>query len=353
MQKAKSSKTKLQHTAQIIIIDSTLRDGNHAVGQQINKDQIEAYAEAANNAGIPYVVVGHGNGLGASSLQVGESLLDDREMIKAARKKLVKSKLGAFMIPGFATVNKDLAGALDLGVDFVCVATHCTEVDIAEKYVHYVRSRNLEVFGILMLTHMMSGELLIEQCQQLESYGANGVILMDSAGSYIPKEVINRISNIVAKLKIPVGFHAHNNLGLAVANTLAAVEAGARIVDGCSKGFGAGAGNAQIEVIVAVLEKMGFKTGIDLYKMLDCADIVGYKMMKTVPYPSAINIISGLAGVFSGFAKHVERISSQYKVDPRDVFFELGKKKVVAGQEDMIMEVATFLAKRRKVKKDK
>jgi 4-hydroxy 2-oxovalerate aldolase len=167
---------------------------------------------------------------------------------------------------------------------------------------------------------------------------------MDSAGAYLPGDVTEKIGNLVKRLSIPVGFHAHNNLGMAIANSVAAAEVGATILDGTARGFGAGAGNAQLEVLVAVLERLGYSTGIDLYKMLDASEIAENELLKEIPRIKTISIVSGLAGVFSGFAKHVERIAKEYDVDPRDVFFELGRRKVVAGQEDMIIEVAVKLA---------
>ena len=334
--------------SKILIIDSTLRDGNHAVKHQLNKTQISAYAEAAESAKLPIIIVGHGNGLGASSLQVGESLLEDSEIIIAARDKLKNTKLGVFSIPGFATINKDLKNALELGVDVVCVACHCTEADITKRHMEYSRNKNKIVYGMLMMTHMAPKEVLVEECRKMESYGAQGVVLMDSAGAYLPKDVIEKITTLVASLKIPVGFHAHNNLGLGIANSITAVEAGAKIIDCCTRGFGAGAGNAQLEVIVAVLKKMGYLTGIDLYKVFDLSDIAEEKLMEYIPSTKPVTIVSGLAGVFSGFVKHVERISSQYGVDPRDVFFELGKRKPVGGQEDLIIAVVMNLVEKRK-----
>jgi 4-hydroxy 2-oxovalerate aldolase len=332
----------------VLIIDSTLRDGNHAVRHQLNKKQISAYALAAETAKIPVLMVGHGNGLGASSLQVGESLLLDSEIIITARENIKKTKLGVFSIPGFATINKDLKNALDLGADVVCVACHCTEADITKRHIEYSRGRNKQVYGILMMSHMAPKEILAEEGLKMESYGALGVILMDSAGALLPKDVTEKIRALADKLKIPVGFHAHNNLGLGIANSIAAVESGAAILDCCTRGFGAGAGNAQLEVIVPVLEKMGYSTGIDLYKVLDLSDLAEETIMEYIPITRSNTIVSGLAGVFSGFAKHVERISSQYGVDPRDVFFELGRRKPVGGQEDLIVEVAINLSDKKR-----
>lgn len=328
----------------LLIHDATLRDGSHAVGHQLSAKQVAAYAAAAEKAGVPCIEVGHGNGLGASSLQVGESLISDMEMLKAARENISRTKLGIFIIPGFATVVKDLVPAIAAGADVVRVATHCTEADITERHISYAREKGKDAYGVLMMTHMATKETLAEEAMKMESYGAQGVILMDSAGAYLQKEVTEKVSFLVQALTIPVGFHAHNNLGLAVANSVAAAEAGATIIDGCARGFGAGAGNTPIELLIGVLGKMGFDTGVDLYHILDASDVAEKVLLKTLPFPKPICIVSGLAGVFSGFAKHVERVGGEYGVDPRDIFFELGRRRIVAGQEDMIVEVAIELA---------
>ncbi len=329
----------------IIVSDPTLRDGSHAIRHQLNGSQIAAYAMAAESAGIPIVEVGHGNGIGASSLQLGESLLSDQEMLRIAKGNLVKTKLGIHVIPGFATINRDLSMAIDAGVDVIRVASHSTEADTTCRHIGYARQRGREVYGVLMMCHMASLDKLLEECRKLESYGAEAVMLMDSAGALLPKEVTEKVGMLVDRLSIPVGFHAHNNLGLAIANSIAAVEAGATILDGTARGFGAGAGNAQLEVIVAVLDKLGYLTGIDLYKVIDAADLAEKEIMEVIPAVKSISIVSGLSGVFSGFAIHVNRVAKKYGVDPRDVFFELGRRKVVAGQEDMIIEVAIELTK--------
>lgn len=333
---------------QVIISDSTLRDGNHAVRQQLNLQQIAAYAAAVDRAGMPIVEVGHGNGIGASSLQVGESPVSDREMLETARKHLRRAKLATHCMPGFATINKDLRQALDIGVDVVRVGAHCTEADITQRQIEYVRERGKEAYGSLMMTHMVSKETLIEECLKMQSYGAQAVVLMDSAGAQLPPMVQEKVIALVSALKIPVGFHAHNNLSMAIANAVSAVEAGATILDGTVRGFGAGAGNAQLEVLVAVLEKLGYATGIHLYPLLDAADLAEEKLLEVIPRITSLSIVSGLAGVFSGFVKHVQRISSEYGVDQRDVFFELGRRKVVAGQEDLIIDVAAELAEKKR-----
>lgn len=328
----------------ILISDPTLRDGNHAIKHQLTKEKIELYCLAADKAGIPIVEVGHGNGLGASSLQLGESACDDETTLKTARNALKKAKLGVHVIPGFATIERDLKRAIDWGVDVVRVAAHCTEADLTQRHIEFARTKGKIVYGVLMMSHMASPELLLEEAKKMESYGAQGFVFMDSAGNYLPSDVQERVKLLVKGLSIPVGFHAHNNLGMAIANSVTAIENGAELLDGCSRGFGAGAGNAQLEVLVPVLERMGYSTGIDVYKLLDASDIAEKELMPSPPTISSVSIVSGLAGVFSGFMKPVERIAKEYKLDPRDIFFELGKRKVVAGQEDFILEVAKDLS---------
>lgn len=332
----------------VLISDPTLRDGNHAVRHQLGASQVAAYAAAAEAAGVPIVEVGHGNGIGASSLQVGESKISDREMLETARNQLHNSKLGIHVIPGFATIKNDLELAVSVGVDVFRVASHCTEADITQRHIGYLREEGKEVYGVLMMSHMATKELLAEEARKMESYGAEALVIMDSAGAYLPNDVRERIGFLAQSISIPVGFHAHNNLGMAIANSVAAVEAGATIIDGTARGFGAGAGNAQLEVIVAVFDKLGYQTGINLYKMLDAADLAEKQLMTVVPSISSVSVVSGLAGVFSGFAKHVARISAEYGVDSRDLFFELGRRKVVAGQEDIIIETAMELAQQRR-----
>ncbi|MDP3399240.1 MAG: 4-hydroxy-2-oxovalerate aldolase [Bacteroidales bacterium] len=329
----------------IHIHDVSLRDGSHAISHQLSKEQIISYCIAANNAGIATMEVGHGNGIGASSIQVGISKLTDEEMLTIAKRNLTTTKLAIHVMPGFATINKDLKKAFDWGVDLVRVACHCTEADITEKHISFARERGKEAIGALMMTHMASKETLLEEALKMQSYGAEGVVLYDSAGAYLPRDVKDKINILVANLNIPVGFHAHNNLGLAIANSLAAVECGAQIIDGAMRGFGAGAGNAQLEVLVAVLQKLEYETGISLYKVMDAAEITQEKIIQEIPTINNISIISGLSGVFSGFAKHVARIAKENELDPRDIFIELGKRKVVAGQEDLIVEVAIELKK--------
>jgi 4-hydroxy 2-oxovalerate aldolase len=338
-------------TKKILISDPTLRDGNHAVGHQLSRESFISYCKAAETAGVPIVEVGHGNGLGASSMLVGECRLSDDEILSLSRANLSRSRLGIHVIPGFCTIKKDLAKAVEAGVDVFRIASHCTEADITDRHIGYIRDAGKEAFGVLMMTHMTSPAILLEEAKKMEAYGAEAIIIMDSAGAYFPSDVTERISTLVDGLSIPVGFHGHNNLGMAIINSVTAVNAGASIIDGTIRGFGAGAGNTQLEVLVAVFERMGFETGIDLYKILDAADIAEKEFNPVAPSISPLSIVSGLAGVFSGFAKPVRRAAQDYNVDPRDIFFALGKRNAVAGQESLIIEVARDLAAQNTAKK--
>jgi 4-hydroxy 2-oxovalerate aldolase len=335
----------------ILISDPTLRDGNHAVRHQLSRESFIAYCQAAEAAGVPIVEVGHGNGLGASSLLVGECKLSDEEILSISRANLKKSKLAIHVIPGFCTIKSDLARAVELGVDIFRVGSHCTEADITDRHIAYARESGKEAYGVLMMSHMASPEILLEEAKKMESYGAEAIMIMDSAGAYFPDDVTQRITTLVDGLSIPVGFHGHNNLGMAVINSVTAVKAGASIIDGSIRGFGAGAGNTQLEVLVAVFERLGFQTGIDLYKILDAADLAEKAFNPVAPFSSPVSIVSGLAGVFSGFSKQVARTAEEYHVDPRDIFFELGRRKAVAGQESLIIEVAHQLATQNTLKK--
>jgi 4-hydroxy 2-oxovalerate aldolase len=326
----------------IQIHDPSLRDGHHAVRHNLGGEQLRVYAEAANAAGVPVVEVGHGNGLGASSLQVGRARLSDDEMLSIAREALTSSKLGVFMLPGWAT-TRDLEKAISHGVDLVRIGTHCTEATLAERHLAFLADEGVEAHGVLLMGHMASPERLAEECARLVGFGARGVGIFDSSGHYLPADVTKSIQAIRAAVGVPVIFHGHNNLGMAVANSIAAAEAGADILDACVRGFGAGAGNTQLEVLVPVLERVGFRTGIDLYRLLDAGDIAERNLMPAPPTIDSVAIVSGLAGVFSGFKNRVLDISRREGVDPRDVFFELGRRQAVAGQEDLIVDVALAL----------
>ncbi len=324
--------------------DSTLRDGSHAIKHQLTPDKVNNYCSKIDSVGLNTVIVGHGNGLGASSLQVGLSLHTDHELLSAAKASLHKTKLGAYMIPGFGTIKDNLIPAIDDGVDLFCIGCHCTEANITRQHIEFLREKGKEAYGILMMYHLASTERILEEAQKMESYGANGVILMDSAGASTPELVKKTISTLYNNLKIKVGFHAHNNLGLAVANSYTAIQEGASIIDGTLRGFGAGAGNCQIEALLALLIKEKYDLKLDFYKLIDTSLLVMPSIMEKDMGIDPISIISGMAGVFSGFKIHVLKAAEKFNVNPCEIFLELGRRKAVAGQEDMIVEIASQLA---------
>ena len=330
----------------IKFFDATLRDGSHAVKHQLTKDIIAQFCKGIDSAGLYTVIVGHGNGLGASSLQVGLSFLTDKEMLTTAKSNLKNTKLGAYMIPGFGTIEDDIKPAMECGVELFKFGCHCTEANITRQHIEYVKNCGLEAYGVLMMYHMAPTSIILEEAQKMQSYGANGVILMDSAGASTPELVKRTIVTLVNGLDIEVGFHPHNNMGLAVSNAYIAVQEGAMIVDGTVRGFGAGAGNCQLEALASLLKKEGYDLNIDLYKLFDVGEQVIAPISNGMGLTD-ISIVSGMSGVFSAFKTHVLNASKEFDVDPRDIFIELGKRKVVAGQEDMIVEVATELAERK------
>ena len=329
---------------QIRFFDATLRDGSHAIRHQLTKKIIESYCKTIDTSGVYAVIIGHGNGLGASSLQIGLSLLSDSEMISAARNNLFGPKLGVYLIPGFGTIRDDIVPAMESGVELFKIGCHCTEADTTRQHIEYIREHGKEVYGILMMYHMASVEKILEEARKMQSYGAHGVILMDSAGASTLEMVKKTISTLFNNLDIAIGFHPHNNLNLAVANAYTAIEEGASIIDGTVRGFGAGAGNCQIEALAALLEKAGYKLDINLYQLFDASEIIIKPLMSEDKGLSDISIISGMAGVFSAFKTPVQNAAAEFGVNPRDIFVELGKRQAVGGQEDMIIEVAKNLS---------
>ncbi|OIK26869.1 4-hydroxy-2-oxovalerate aldolase [Streptomyces malaysiense] len=329
----------------VVIHDPTLRDGQHAVRHQLGTDALRGYAAAADAAGVPVVEVGHGNGLGASSVQVGRAAVPDDLMLSTVREALRHSRMGVFLLPGWGT-SDDLRRALRQGADVVRIGVHCTEGSLAERHLGFLAEQGAEAHCVLMMSHMASPAELAENAARAVGYGARAVGIMDSAGHFLPDDVSERIGAIRAAVDVPVIFHGHDNLGMAVANSVAAARAGAGIIDGCARGFGAGAGNTQLEVLVPVLERTGFTTGIDLYALLDAAEFAERALMPAPPVTGSLSIVSGLAGVFSGFRHQVLEQARRAGVDPRDVFFELGRRQAIAGQEDMIGDVVAELSAR-------
>jgi 4-hydroxy 2-oxovalerate aldolase len=240
-----------------------------------------------------------------------------------------------------------LKEAIARGVQVVRIATQCTEADISQQHFGMAKEMGLEAVGFLMMSHMRPPELLAEQALLMESYGADCVYVVDSAGALLPEGAAARVRALKQALKIQVGFHAHNNLGLAIGNTLAAVEAGADQVDGCLRGLGAGAGNAATELIAAALDKLGLNPGVDVFQLLDAAEFVVAPFMPFQPIPDRDSIAIGYAGVYSTFLLHAKRLGQQYSIDPLEILVELGRRKAVAGQEDWILDVTLELAKRK------
>ena len=328
----------------ISIHDPTLRDGNHAVSHSLSLEDIASYCRAVDGCGLSVVEVGHGNGMGASSLQLGIARHTDIEMLETARANLTYTKLGIHMIPGFARLS-DVDTALRIGVDVLRIASHCTEASLTESYIEHARAQGAFVQGVLMMTHMANAEKLLDESLKLQGYGANALVLMDSAGHYDPDSTREKVGLLVRELSIPVGFHAHNNLGLAIANSLAAAQSGATVIDGCMRGFGAGAGNTQLEVLCAVLERYKFETGVKVFDL--CHAVERLKECTPVKTPTIVkpaNLISGLYGVCGGFEKHVTRAASEFRVEPRKIYEELARCSAVAGQEDLIISIASRLS---------
>jgi len=328
------------------LVDMTLRDGMHAVDHQFTPDQMAEVAGALDAADMDVVEVSHGDGMGGSSINYGVSAADTEAYLDAVAPELTDTELSVLLLPGIGTVE-DLDLAADHGADICRIATHVTEADISEEHFEYVNERGLEANGLLMLSHMAPPETVLEQAKLMEEYGAEAVYVMDSAGALLPQDVRDRVGLLTDELSIDVGFHAHNNLGLAIGNTLAALDEGAVTVDGCLRGLGAGSGNAQMEVLVGALDRAGYDVGPDLYGVMDAAEDVLLPMLDddTMPELDNDSLLLGYAGVYSSFLRHARRAGEQYGVDPRDIIVELGEMEVVGGQEDLITDVADRLAR--------
>jgi len=334
----------------LTVVDVTLRDGNHTVRQQFSPDVMGKVAAALEAAGVNMIEVGHGDGSGGSSIHVGRTAAPETELIKAVVSAVKKTRVAIFLIPGFGTMD-DLQQAYDLGVTVARVACHCTEADITEQHIQLARKLNMLAVGYLISFGMASVERIVEEAKKMESYGAQYINLADSQGYLVPHQVKEYITTLRQEIKIPVGFHAHNNLGLAIGNSLAAVEAGAAYVDGSLKGFGGGAGNAQTETLVAALKRGGFPTEVDLFRILDAADTLvaelkKYPELAKVSMPTVDNdsIMMGYACVYGGYVLPIKRAAKVYGCDPRELVLRLGERKVVATQEDVVIEEARRLA---------
>ena len=328
------------------LTDSTLRDGSHAMRHQFTRQQVRSVVEALDRAGVPVLEVTHGDGLAGSSIQYGFSYTNEMDLIEEARNATTRSRIAALLLPGIGT-RKELKEAIARGIQVVRIATQCTEADISQQHFGMAKEMGLEAVGFLMMSHMRPPEFLAEQAMLMESYGADCVYVVDSAGALLPDGAAARVRALKQALKIQVGFHAHNNLGLAIGNTLAAVEAGADQVDGCLRGLGAGAGNAATELIAATLDRLGLNPGVDVFGLLNAAEFVVAPFMPFQPIPDRDSIAIGYAGVYSTFLLHAKRLGKQYDVDPLEILVELGRRKAVAGQEDWILDVTLELAKQK------
>jgi 4-hydroxy 2-oxovalerate aldolase len=330
----------------VYITEVALRDGSHVVAHQFTVDQVIQVAKKLDEANVPYIEVSHGDGLGGSSLQYGRSKVNEMELISAAVETCKQAKISVLLLPGIGTV-KHLKEASNLGAKMARIATHVTEADVSKQHIATAKELGMEVVGFLMMSHMAPVEKLVEQAKLMESYGADAVYVVDSAGALLPYQVKERINALKNHLEIDIGFHAHNNLSLAVANSLVAIEEGANRIDGSIRCLGAGAGNTQTEVLVAVLNRLGIETGIDLYKMMDLAEEVGKTILPKPQEVTKASLVLGYAGVYSSFLLHANKAAEKYNLDPRDILIELGKRKVVGGQEDMIIDVAHEIAKKK------
>ena len=311
----------------------------HAVSHQFTPANAAAVAIALDRAHVPYIEVSHGDGLGGSSFNYGFAAADDGAYLDAVSAVVRHSRLCVLLIPGIGT-KTDLQMARDRGAQMVRIATHCTEADIAEQHIGLAKALGMEVVGFLMTAHMIGAAELLAQARLMQSYGADVIYFADSAGAMVPADITTRVALLSNELERPIGVHTHHNLGMAVANALAAADAGATYLDGCLLGAGAGAGNAQLEVLAAVLERMGYETGVDLYGLIDAAQQHLAPLLHRPQVIDGTSLILGYAGVYSSFLLHAERAAKRYDLDPRDLLVELGRLKVVGGQEDMIEAVA-------------
>lgn len=331
----------------IRITDTTLRDGSHAVAHRFTKAQVRAVVAGLDAAGIPVIEVAHGDGLGGSSLTYGRSLVDERELIAVAREAARHVTLAALILPGVGTAS-DIEAAHTLGVDMLRVATHASEADISGEHFAAARSLGMQTAGFLMMSHTLAPEPLAAQARVMADNGCECVYVVDSAGALVLDEVADRVAALSAELgnDAEVGFHAHRNLGLGEANTVIAVRAGAVRVDGSLRAFGAGAGNAQTEVVAALLERLGFATGIDVPALLDVAEEVAAPSQPRAPVIDRDAVTLGLAGVYSSFLEHARTIGAHYDVPAHELLRAAGARRLVGGQEDLLVDIAVGLAAR-------
>jgi 4-hydroxy-2-oxovalerate/4-hydroxy-2-oxohexanoate aldolase len=335
----------------ITVHDMCLRDGMHPKQHQITVEQMVTLSKAMDDAGVPLIEVTHGDGLGGTSVNYGFPAASDEEYLSAVCKEMKNAKVSALLLPGIGTVDH-LKMAVDCGISTIRVATHCTEADVSEQHITLATSiKGLDTVGFLMMAHMIEPEELVVQLKLMEDYGANCVYITDSAGYMLPDDVTARIALARAELKpeTELGFHGHHNLAMGVANSVAAVAAGANRIDGSMAGLGAGAGNTPLEVFVAVCDRMGIETGVDTFKAMDIAEDLVVPLMDHMVRVDRDALTLGYAGVYSSFLLFAKRSAEKYGLSSRDILVELGRRRTVGGQEDMIEDLALDMARERGV----
>mgnify|MGYP003657600316 CR=1 FL=1 len=332
----------------VTLHDMSLRDGMHAKAHQISPEQMVTVAKALDEAGVPLIEVTHGDGLGGASVNYGFPAASDEEYLRAVVPEMKQAKISALLIPGIGTVEH-LHMIKDCGVTTVRVATHCTEADVSEQHIGTACKLGFDTVGFLMMAHMVGPEQLLEQALLMESYGANCIYCTDSAGYMLPDDVSARIAALRGGLKADteLGFHGHHNMAMGVANSLAAVDAGANRIDGSAAGLGAGAGNTPLEAFNAVLHRMGAITNVDVFKLMNVAEDIVVPLMDQLVRVDRDSLIMGYAGVYSSFLLHAKRAGDKYGVPSGEILVELGERKTIGGQEDMIEDVALNIARRR------
>lgn len=334
----------------VIINDVTLRDGMHAIRHQYSKEQIAELTRAIDDSGADIIEATHGDGLGGSSIQYGFSKETEEDIIKTAVSNAENAKIGVLLLPGIGVIEH-LECAHGWGAQVARVATHCTEADVSEQHIRKAVELGMDTVGFLMMSHRTTPEKLLEEAKKMESYGAETIYVVDSAGALTMDDTRKRMSifreNLNSQTKI--GFHGHNNLSLGVANSIVAIEEGADRIDASLAGMGAGAGNTATEELVAVMNKMGIEHNLDLYKTMDAAENLMKPMMERPVQIDRLSLTLGYTGVYSSFLLFAERAGKEYGVDARDILTRISEMGAVGGQEDWIIGVAQELAKEKQV----